>query len=180
MKIKSIKNRLREYFFLHPTSKLRVRQLERKIKAPLPSVIRYTKELEKEGILKSAQIANITTYSADRTSTIFLLEKRLFNIHQLYTSGLLDFLIEEFSNPVMVLFGSYARGEDVENSDIDLYIETPAKKELSIESIEKFEKLLQRKIQIFTYKRLQDVKNKELANNIINGHILNGFMEVFT
>ncbi len=177
MKIKSIKNRLREYFFLHPTSKLRVRQLERKIKVPLPSVIRYTKELEKEGILKSAQIANITTYSADRTSTIFLLEKRLFNIHQLYTSGLLDFLIEEFSNPVIVLFGSYAHAEDVENSDIDLYIETPAKKELSIE---KFEKLLQRKIQIFTYKRLQDVKSKELANNIINGHILNGFIEIFT
>ena len=112
MKTKDIKGRMRAYFFLHPTIKLRVRHIEREVKVPLPSVIRYTKELEKEGVLKSTKIANITIYSADRSSRNYLLEKKLFNIHQLNTSGLIDFLMEEFSNPVMVVFGSYARGED--------------------------------------------------------------------
>jgi predicted nucleotidyltransferase len=82
----------------------------------------------------------------------------------------------EFSNPTIVLFGSYARGEDIENSDIDVYIQTPSKKEITEE---KFEKVLKRKIQIFHYKSLREISNPHLRNNIINGVILNGFLEVF-
>ncbi|MDO8643047.1 MAG: nucleotidyltransferase domain-containing protein [Candidatus Woesearchaeota archaeon] len=177
MKTKDIKTRVKEYFFLHPTIKLRVRHIERELKLPLPSVIRYTKELEQERILKRTEIANITLYSADRTSKNYLLEKKLFNIRQLHTSGLLDFLVEELSNPPIAVFGSYARGEDTEQSDIDLYIETPSKKKINIE---KYEKILQRKIQLFIYKNIHELKNKDLANNILNGIRINGFMDVFT
>ena len=177
MKTKDIKTKVKEYFFLHPTVKLRVRHIERELKVPLPSVIRYTKELEQERILKRTEIANITLYSSDRTSKIYLLEKKLFNIHQLHASGLLDFLVEELSNPTIAVFGSYARGEDTEESDIDLYIETHSKKKINLE---KYEKALQRKIQLFIYKNIRELKNKDLANNILNGIRINGFMDVFT
>jgi hypothetical protein len=46
-------------------------------------------------------------------------------------------------------------------------------------SLEKFEKILKRKIQVFQHKNLDEIKNKNLANNIINGIILNNFIEVF-
>lgn len=173
---KDIKTKIREYFLLNPTARLWVRQIERDLKVPLPSVVRYTKELEKEKILKSVVAPGITLYSADRTSANFLLEKRLYNLRSLFSSGLVDFLIPELSNPTIVLFGSYARGEDVEKSDIDLYIES-TKKELP--ALDKFEKKLQRKIQLFKYKDISKVENKELANNIVNGITLNGFLEVF-
>ena len=176
MKTKNIKGRIKEYFFLNPTLKLRVRQIERQVKVPLPSVIRYTKELEIEKVLKSSQIANITTYSSDRTSKQFLLDKKLFNIERLFSSGLIGFLVEQLSNPALVVFGSFSRGEDIEKSDIDLYVETPSRKKINLE---KFEKALQRKIQIFVYNNIHDIENKELANNIVNGILLNGFVEVF-
>jgi len=176
MKTKDIKGRMRAYFFLHPTIKLRVRHIEREVKVPLPSVIRYTKELEKEDILKHSEIAGVITYSAERTSPKFLLQKKLFNLQQLFASGIVDFLVQELSNPTLILFGSYSRGEDTEESDIDIYIETPIFKNLKLE---KFERFLQRKIQIFTYKNIHAVENKDLANNIINGITLNGFCEVF-
>jgi predicted nucleotidyltransferase len=153
-----------------------VRQIERVVKVPLPSVIRYTKELEKENILKRSEIANVIVYLADRTSQQFLLEKKLFNIMQLFSSGLIAFLVERLSNPTIVVFGSYSRGEDIEKSDIDFYIETPSKKKINLN---KFEKALQRKIQFFIYNNIQNVENKELANNIVNGITLNGFVEVF-
>ncbi|MBS3124184.1 nucleotidyltransferase domain-containing protein [Candidatus Woesearchaeota archaeon] len=172
---KNIKTSLKEYFFLNPTIKLRVRQIERKLSLPLPSVIRYTKELEEENILKSTEIANIRVYSGDRNSKTYIFEKKMFNLCQLYTSGLLDFLIEQLNNPVIVVFGSYALGEDIENSDIDLYLETAEKKKINLQ---KYEQALQRKIQIFKYKNINDLDNKELANNIINGITLNGFLEV--
>ncbi len=173
---KDIKSKIAEYFFINPTAELRVRQIERTIKVPLPSAIRYTQELEKEGLLKSAIIADIKLYSADRSSKRFLLAKRLFNIEQLFSSGLIEFLIEKYSNPSIVLFGSYSRGEDVEESDIDLFIQTPSK---TVLNLTRFEKVFKRKIQIFQYKNINYANNKDLANNIINGITLNGMIEVF-
>lgn len=176
MKRKDIKQSMRRYFFQYPTSKLRVREIERTLKLPLPSVIRYCKELEKDDILTIVNIGNVTFYTASK-SEAYLLEKRLYNIKQLYTSGLISYLKIELSNPAIVLFGSYAKGEDTENSDIDLYLETPSKKQANIE---KFKRILRREIQIFHYKNLKEITNRHLANNIVNGITLNNYIEVFT
>jgi len=176
MKRNNIRETIKEYFYNNPTKKLRVRQIERELRLPLPSVIRYCKELKKEGILKKESISNIQVYSADRTSKNFLIEKRLFNIKSIHNSGIIDFLIKEYSNPVIILFGSHSKGEDIEESDIDIYIETAKKQDFNLQ---KYEKVLQRKFQIFNYKNIREVSNPHLANNIVNGIILNNFIEVF-
>jgi len=175
MKRKDIKNTIKGYFFIHPTAKLRVREIERTLKLPLPSVIRYCKELEQENILSINKTGNVSFYTASRSEK-YLLEKKLFNIQQIYESELINYLKIELSNPAIVLFGSYAKGEDTEESDIDLYIETSSKKKISLE---KFEKLLKRKLQMFLHKNLKEIKNPHLANNIINGITLNNYVEVF-
>ena len=176
MKTYNIKEKIKEYFFMNPTAKLRVRQIEREIKMPLPSVIRYCKELEEEEILKKESISGVSTYSADRNSKKFLVAKRLFNIGLIFESGLIEYIVKEYFNPVVVLFGSYSKGEDTEDSDIDLYIETSSKKEIRLI---KFEKTLKRKIQAFKYSNINQIKNTHLSNNIINGVVLNNFLEVF-
>lgn len=173
---KSIKERIKEYFFLNPLKKLRIRHIEKEVKVPLPSAIRYVKELENEGILKKDSIAGITLYSSDRTSQAFLLEKRLANIKRLYDSGLVDYLRKEYSNPTVILFGSYFKGEDVEKSDIDLYIETPIKETIALKE---FEKKLGKDIEVFKHRKISEISNKGLINNILNGLVLNGFIEVF-
>lgn len=175
MKRNNIKDSIKEYFFVNPTSKLRVRAIERALKLPLPSVIRYVKELEKEEILKKSDVSEVISYSADRSSKTFLLEKRLFNIKNLYNSGLVEFLINELSNPIIIVFGSYSKGEDVEDSDVDLYIETRSKNYILLE---KYERILKRKIHAFTYSSIHKITNHYLINNILNGITLNGFVEV--
>lgn len=174
---KNIKRKIEEYFFVNPTARCRVRQLEKELGLPLPSIIRYCKELKNEGILKTVKTGNVVFYTADRSSRNFLLEKRLYNIKSLYESGLVDFLIKESSNPAIIVFGSYARGEDIETSDIDLYVETPSKNE--IKTPRSYGKTLKRRIQLFVHKNAGEIKSKELANNILNGTVLNGFVEVF-
>ena len=173
---KSIKNTIKEHFLTYPTAKLRVRGIERTLKLALPSIIRYCKELRTEGILAITKIGNVVFLTADRTNPNYLLEKRLFNIKQLYLSGLIKHLREALSNPPVIVFGSYARGEDIEDSDIDLYIETPSKKSINLESFEKF---LHRRIQVFRHEGIHSVKNPHLANNIMNGITLNSSVEVF-
>lgn len=176
MKRKHIKNTIKEYFFTNSTIKLRVREIERTLNLPLPSIIDYTKELVKEKILKKIIMGNVTFFSADRSSEEFLLQKKLFNIKEIYNSKLIKYIKEEYSNPVTILFGSYSKGEDTENSDIDLYIETPSKKDFNLS---KYEKILKRKIQVFNYKNIKEMKNNHLSNNILNGITLNNFVEVF-
>ena len=175
MNRKDIKQTIKEYFFINPVAKLRVREIERVLKLPLPSVIRYCAELKKEGFLATNKWGMVSFYTASRSET-YLLEKKLYNIKQLYVSGLIEYLKIELSNPGIVVFGSYAKGEDTENSDIDLYIETPFKKQMLLE---KFKKVLKREIQLFQFKNLQEIPNPNLANNIINGIILNNYIEVF-
>jgi len=177
MRTKNIKQKIKEHFFINPTSKLRVREIERTLKIPLPSVIRYCKELQNEGILTTIKTGNVVFYTGNKGSENFLLEKKLFNVKSLYESGLIEFLKIELSNPAVILFGSYSKGEDIENSDIDLYIETPSKKEINLDKVEK---TLKRKIQIFRHKSIGEIRNKELADNIINGIVLNGFIEVLS
>lgn len=176
MKAKNIKEKIKEYYFVNPNAKMRVREIERTLNLPLPSVIRYCRELQKEGILVTVKIGNVIFYTADKTNSKFILEKKLYNLKSLYLSGLVDFIRKELSNPAIVVFGSYSKGEDDENSDIDLYIETPSKKELNLKD---FEKKLNRAIQIFRHKNIQEIKNQGLSNNIINGITLNNYIEVF-
>ena len=176
MAIKDIKESIKNYFLVNPLSKLRVRPMERLLKLPLPSVIKYCKELIKEGILTTVKTGNVVFYTADRANYNFVLEKQLFNLRQIYTSGIIDYIRIELSNPTIILFGSYAKGEDTENSDIDLYIETSSKK---IINLKQFEKNLQRKVQVFLHGNISEIKNNHLANSILNGIVLNGFVEVF-
>ena len=168
-----IKQKIKHHFFLYPNSKLRVRELERTLKLPLPSVIRYCRELKEEKILKTITIGKTVFYTADRVSKSFLLEKKLFNIKSIYESKLIEHLKRELHNPVIILFGSYSKGEDVEESDIDLYIESK-----TAINTDFFENKLKRKIQIHNYNNIKQV-NPHLANNIINGITLNGQLEVF-
>ena len=175
MKRKNIKETIRDYFFTNPTSKLRVREMERKLHLPLPSIIRYCAELEKDGILRIIKIGGIRLYNASGSDK-YHLEKKLFNIRQLYESGLVQFLKIQLSNPVILLFGSYSKGEDIEKSDIDLYVETFSDKKLNLEN---YERVLRREIQLFRATGIKTINNHNLANNIINGIKLNGQIEVF-
>ena len=176
MKTKDIKETIKEYFFINPSAKLRVREIERMLKLPLPSVIRYCKELLQEEILAVNKIGTVTCYISSRSEN-YLLNKKLYNIKQMYESGLIEYIKIALNNPAIVLFGSYSKGEDDETSDIDLYIETPSKKQVDVE---KFEKLLKRKIQIIRSKGIKEISNHHLANNIVNGLTLNSYIEVFT
>ncbi len=176
MKRKNIKLVVKEYFLENPSTKIRVRQLERILKVPLPSIIRYCKELEEEGILKTTIIGEVKFYTPNNSSEKYVIEKKFYNIRKIYDSGLINFLKKEFYNPTIILFGSYFRGEDKEDSDIDIFIETKIQKKVDLK---KYEKILGKKINLIQYKSIKTIKNKHLANNILNGLVLNGFLNVF-
>ena len=81
---------------------------------------------------------------------------------------------KQLVSPAIVLFGSLSKAEVKKDSDIDLAIFANERKL----NIKNFEDKLRRKIQIYWFKSLTGIKNKELANNIANGYILIGRLKL--
>ena len=118
-------------------------------------------------------------YSSNTENLYYKEYKKIYNRFKLIESGLLDFLKKEFSLPTIILFGSYERGEDNENSDVDIFILTETKKDINLEN---YEKKIKKRIQLQIMAKNEFLKakkdNPDLINSIINGTILNGFIEV--
>jgi predicted nucleotidyltransferase len=176
MKIKSNKIVLFEYFLVHPQKQLRLRELERETNLPLPSLARYLKELHKEGIVRKEQIGSATFYRASRATEEYRLAKKIHTLQKLHTSKLIEVLKEHYHNAPLRLYGSAARGEDDETSDLDLFIETPLTTEPNLQEIER---KLGRTIHLLRSPSIRTLENKDLANNILNGIPLQGRIEVF-
>jgi predicted nucleotidyltransferase len=164
-----------------PEKEFHVRQLSKLLKKSPTTISKYLKEFEKNGFLKSERKLNHFLFKAHTESEKFKKLKLNYNLDILQECGLIDYLVKQFNHPeAIVLFGSFAKAENIPKSDIDLLIINPFKKNIKLE---RFEKKLRHKIQIFVHSR-KDInkmkeKNKELLNSWINGIVIYGFFEVF-
>ena len=93
---------------------------------------------------------------------------------KLKLGNLIDYLNNNLTSPTIILFGSLSKAEAKIDSDIDICI-LGHKKDIHLN---KFESNLKRKIQLFFFSSLENISNKELANNIINGYILEGRLKL--
>ena len=100
--------------------------------------------------------------------------KKVENQRSIYESGLLELLKEKYPGCTIILFGSYARGEDTFKSDIDITIIGSNKIKINLE---KYKKNLEREIRINHYKTFKEI-NKELKENLCNGIVLSGGIEL--
>ena len=175
------KIKLLAVFFEYPQKEFHIRQLARLTKLHPNTIINITDEFAKEGFIQKTKSNEkpIVIMKANTGNLFFKLRKQAYNIERIYKSGIVEFLNEELAYPTIIIFGSYAKAENHENSDIDIFILADEKKELNFH---KFEKLLNAEIQFFLYtkKELQKLKktNPDLVNNVINGYKLAGYLEV--
>lgn len=166
-------------FFNDPLPKgdgFQLREISRKVKLAPCSVKKYLNELEKEElIIKSKhRIHGYPVYRANRDATKFQFFKKLDTLISLEESGILDHLQNECMPDAIILFGSASRGEDLKQSDIDLFLLC---KESQLQ-LENYERRLNRRISLHFSKHFNTL-GKELQNNILNGIILRGYLKVF-
>lgn len=166
-------------FFEDPTKEFHLRELARLLKRNPVTVKRYLKGFVSLGILKCKKERKLELYSSNIENFYYKEYKRVYNRFKIIESGLFDFLKKEFNLPLIVLFGSYERGEDNKRSDVDIFILSEVKKRADLES---YEKKLNRSVQLHMMNRKEFQKAKknspDLINSIINGLPLYGFMEV--
>jgi len=144
------------------------------IKLEHKSVLIYLKKLVKLGLIKINTSTLYKSYNSNTENEIFKKYKKIFNQLKISESGLIEFLDNELMPEVIILFGGYAKGTDVKDSDIDIFIQSKQQKI----NLDKFEKILKRKIHLVFDKDLKYM-SKELKNNITNGIILSGNLRLF-
>ncbi len=161
-------------FFDDPIKDFQLRQISRMIKLEHKSVLIYLKKLVKLGLIKINTSTLYKSYNSNTENEIFKKYKKIFNQLKISESGLIEFLDNELMPEVIILFGGYAKGTDVKDSDIDIFIQSKQQKI----NLDKFEKILKRKIHLVFDKDLKYM-SKELKNNITNGIILSGNLRLF-
>lgn len=165
--------RLLQEFFDYPRKNFHLRELSRRLKLAPPSVVNHLKALETDGLVSKEKTGLYPTFRANRDNDAFKLLKKQNLVWRLPGCGLVSFLEERLTPNCIVLFGSASRGEDIETSDIDIFVQAT-----ELESdLKKYEKALNRKINLLFEPNLAPL-SKELLNNIINGAVLYGYLKV--
>ena len=161
-------------FFDFPRKDFQMREISRNTKIAQPSVMNHLKALVSEKLISKEKKGIYPSYIANRENEFFKQYKINDLILKMKKIGLIEYIYNSCLPNVIILFGSASKGEDIEKSDIDLFVQSPEKKL----SLEKYEKLLKRNISIL-FKEDFSKLNDELKNNIINGIIIKGYLKVF-
>ena len=155
---------------------LSLRGIARLLKVSPTAISNALAELEKEGLIisrKSKEI-NLLSIGFNRDSSRATGIKRAENLRMIYESGLHDFLFNEFPGCAIVMFGSYSKGEDMADSDVDIAVIGSKGKDANTA---RFEKVLERKLSMSFYESWAGI-HRNLRNNIAGGIILKGSVEM--
>lgn len=153
-----------------------LRGIARALKVSPTAVSNSLSELEKDELIKveKSKTMNLFLIEFNRDSRRAISLKRVENLREIYESGLSDFLEDGLPGTTIILFGSYSRGDDIFSSDVDIAVIGAKEKELDLE---KFEKTLEKEINVNYYSSFKDI-HKHLKNNILNGILLNGSVDL--
>ena len=173
------KKKIIEVLFKYPEREFSLSDLARGAGVAKANIGRILTEFQESGLITIEKLSKIWRIKANQTNLLFIRSKMVYNLGFIYKSGLVEFLLDYFKNPkAIILFGSFRKGEDISNSDIDIAIESdePEFKTIVLRELSEFEKIIGRKIQLHLFNRKNIDIN--LFNNIANGIVLWGFLEV--
>jgi predicted nucleotidyltransferase len=175
LKLTSLQNQIFRLLCIKAGEKLNQREIARSLRATPPGIAKALVDLEKNQLItvEKNQTMNLNLVSLNRSQKTLKL-KQLENLKQIYELELVEYLEEKHPGTTIILFGSYAKGEDTTNSDIDIAIIGTKN---SSTNLEKFEKNLERQININTYFSFKEI-SKELKENLFNGIVLSGGIEL--
>ncbi|MDD9953456.1 MAG: nucleotidyltransferase domain-containing protein [Candidatus Woesearchaeota archaeon] len=148
-------------------------QLLRKSGLSRSRLAAWLTQFRQEGLIERKKSKGKMPYYVAKASPLFLHRKRLYAQKQLTTSGLLAHLAS-LKASVIIVFGSFTRGDWYIESDIDIFIYGDD------DAFEQglYEKKLNREIQVHTAKNKNELKSIEkMLPYIIQGDFVKGSLD---
>lgn len=176
LKLTNLQQEILRLLFIKAGTSLNQRGIAKLLEVSQPAVMKAIPLLGKEQFIKVEQDKESKRWSIEmnRDNRKAIQLKRADNLKQVYESGLADFLENEFAGATIIVFGSYARGEDTGQSDMDIAVIGRKEKQANLTS---FHKLLERPIHLSFYDSFEKI-HKDLKDNICSGIVLAGSVEL--
>jgi len=161
------KRAILKQFFLNPDKKYYIRQLATIINISVGTVHRELVGLEKSDILKSEHIANLRFFYINKKNPLFTELKQII----FKTEGIKGRMEMELSRiegiKASFIYGSFAKGEEKGNSDIDLFLVGNINEDKLIPRISNLEGEFNREINYTIYTKEEFKKEIENKNSFI-------------
>src|SRR3990167_4060121 len=138
LKLTNLQQEILRLLFVKAGASLNQRQISKILEVTQPAVMKALPALEKEDLIKIQQDKETKRWAIElnRDHHKVMQLKRADNLKLIYETGLADFLEKEFAGATIILFGSYSRGEDIINSDIDVAVIGRKEKKAELNSYE--------------------------------------------
>ena len=174
------RRRIMKVLFEFPEKEFSLSDLAREAGVAKANISRILDELFSFDLIDIEKLSKIWRIKANVMNWYFIKSKIIYNLNFVYQSGLVEFLNQHFKNPkAIILFGSFRKGEDISNSDIDIAIESDDFRNyeiIGLRELSEFEKIIGRKIQLHLFNK--ENIDLHVFNNLANGIVLMGFLEV--
>jgi len=165
------KSKLREellnLYFTNPNKKFYLRELERILGFSAGNIRRELIKLKKNGLFLTENKGNLTYYYLNKSFPLFQELKSIIS----KTSGAPRMIKESLKKIKGIehafIYGSFAKSEEKEGSDIDLFIIGKADEGKLIDEANKLEKKLQREINFTLYEKSDFEQKKKEGNPFI-------------
>ncbi len=176
VELTNLQQEVLRFLFVNAGKKFNARGLAIALGVSQPAVSKALPLLEKKEfiIVNKDKESKRLEIGLNRDSQLVMGMKRSENLRMIYESGLHDFLFNAFPGCTVILFGSFAKGEDNFKSDIDIAVVGSKHKEIDTG---KFAKLLGKEVRINFYGSWDKI-DKNLRNNILGGIILSGWVDL--
>ncbi|MFA4819906.1 MAG: nucleotidyltransferase domain-containing protein [Candidatus Aenigmatarchaeota archaeon] len=176
LKLTILQQEILRFLFMNSGETFNARGLAMPLGVSQPAIAKALPLLEKREFIRVSKDRKSKRLSIELNmeKPLVIGMKRADNIRQIYESGLVEFLKENFPSCAVIVFGSFAKGEDTHKSDIDIAIMGTKNKNLDLSG---FEKKFMKEIRINFYKSLKEINN-ELKSNILGGILLSGWIEL--
>lgn len=112
-----------EFFLTNPYKEFYIRELAKKLSLSPFATKKYSDILVKEKFILEDKRANLRYLKANVSNLFYKHLKISYNIREIINSGLVEFIKNSVANVTsIILFGSFAKGENDDKSDIDLVV----------------------------------------------------------
>ena len=146
------------FFLEYPTNDFYEREIQTKTGLSKGSVNKWIRKLEETGIIESKVKGRLRIFKLNNSNPLIKQLKILYIIDKIYHK------VKKFNDCRVFLYGSAARGEYDEKSDIDIFAEMPPKFNLLMKLQEELESQLKHKIDLI---RFREKMNPRLKENIL-------------
>lgn len=168
------------WFFAYPDKEFTFNEICKATNTSKTTAHFVVEALLKKELITKTVLGKLWRIKANNTSKEFIRGKIAYNLTLVYESKIVNYISENYPQArAIILFGSYRKGDDISNSDLDIAVELPGAEQISINKDSEMAQFGYRtnvpvNIHFFSRKSI----DLNVFSNIANGIILEGFLEV--